>query len=471
MRLSELIDNSYIIGNYNDVDIKDLSLDSSKCRPGSIFFAIKGALRDGNDFIDQSVNNGAVAVVGERKSNHKVNYVSVRNAREVMAIAARRFYMNSSVDIAGITGTNGKTTTSYLIDSILKAAHIPSGIFGTIAYRDSKSSAPASITTPDPISFWKSIAQMKKNGTRFVVMEVSSHAITQKRIFGINFKEKIFTNLSQDHLDYYGTMENYEAAKISFFDKKTMAIINGDSETGRKIIKLCKNAITYGFEKTNFIHPVDLKFSKTSTVASIKIGKRIIDINSKLIGRYNLYNIMAALGFAYAEDIDMERAKKGIETLLTVAGRIEKISHNGIDIYIDYAHTPDALYNVGDCIKELGYGCIITVFGAGGNRDRTKRPMMAAAVETFSDTAIVTTDNPRKEEPVKIIEDILKGFKKDCYEVEVDRKKAIEIAIRKAKPGDAVLIAGKGHETYQIIGDKKYYFSDKAVVRKVISEL
>ena len=472
MKLSELIDQSYIIGKYDDVEIKSLSLNSTECGKGSLFFAIKGSAADGNDFIAQAVGNGASAVVTESsRSNNHAGIVRVRSIREVVAAAARRFYMKGDIDIVGITGTNGKTTTTYLIDSILNTVKIRSGMIGTIAYKDSKSYIDAGITTPDPVSLWKLISDMRNNGNRFIVMEVSSHAISQQRIFGINFREKIFTNLSQDHLDYYKTMENYERSKLSFFEDASTAIINGDSQTGRKIIQSHKDTITYGFNKDNFIHPVNFTLSKEKTTALISMGKNIVEIKSVLLGEYNLYNIMAALGFVYAEGIDPETAKKGIENLSYVPGRIEKIKYGDIDIYIDYAHTPDALYNVGSCIKNLNYRHIITVFGAGGDRDRLKRPMMAEAVEKFSDIAMVTTDNPRNEDPMKIIEDVIKGFSKKNYVVESDRREAIKKAILAAKDGDAILIAGKGHETYQIIKGERRYFSDRVTVRELLAEL
>ncbi len=472
MKLSELIDQSYIIGKYDDVEINSLSLNSTECGKGSLFFAIKGSAADGNDFIAQAVGNGASAVVTESsRSNNHAGIVRVRSIREVVAAAARRFYMKGDIDIVGITGTNGKTTTTYLIDSILNTVKIRSGMIGTIAYKDSKSYIDAGITTPDPVSLWKLISDMRNNGNRFIVMEVSSHAISQQRIFGINFREKIFTNLSQDHLDYYKTMENYERSKLSFFEDASTAIINGDSQTGRKIIQSHKDTITYGFNKDNFIHPVNFTLSKEKTTALISMGKNIVEIKSVLLGEYNLYNIMAALGFVYAEGIDPETAKKGIENLSYVPGRIEKIKYGDIDIYIDYAHTPDALYNVGSCIKNLNYRHIITVFGAGGDRDRLKRPMMAEAVEKFSDIAMVTTDNPRNEDPMKIIEDVIKGFSKKNYVVESDRREAIKKAILAAKDGDAILIAGKGHETYQIIKGERRYFSDRVTVRELLAEL
>ncbi len=472
MKLSELIDRTYIIGKYDDVDIKSLSLNSTKCSRESLFFAIKGSTADGNDFIDQAVRNGASAVATESSHiNNYANIIRIRNIREVVAVAARRFYMKGNIDMVGITGTNGKTTTSHFIDSILNAAKINSGMIGTIAYKNSKSCIDAGITTPDPVSLWKIISNMKDNGDGFIVMEVSSHAISQQRIFGINFKEKIFTNLSQDHLDYYKTMKNYERSKLSFFDDDSTAIINGDSQTGRKIIQSHKNAITYGFNKNNLIHPVNFTLSKEKTTALISMGKNIVEIKSVLLGEYNLYNIMAALGFAYAEGIDPEAAKKGIENLSCVPGRIEKIKYGEIDIYIDYAHTSDALRNVGNCIKNLNYRRIITVFGAGGDRDKLKRPMMAEAVEKFSDIAMVTTDNPRNEDPMKIIEDIIKGFSKKNYMVESDRREAIKKAISAAQNGDAILIAGKGHETYQIIKGKRCCFSDRITVRELLAEL
>ena len=246
---------------------------------------------------------------------------------------------------------------------------------------------------------------------------------------------------------------------------------NRDSQTGRKIIQSHKDTITYGFNKDNFIHPVNFTLSKEKTTALISMGKNIVEIKSVLLGEYNLYNIMAALGFVYAEGIDPETAKKGIENLSYVPGRIEKIKYGDIDIYIDYAHTPDALYNVGSCIKNLNYRHIITVFGAGGDRDRLKRPMMAEAVEKFSDIAMVTTDNPRNEDPMKIIEDVIKGFSKKNYVVESDRREAIKKAILAAKDGDAILIAGKGHETYQIIKGERRYFSDRVTVRELLAEL
>ncbi len=469
MKISSLIENAKIINRYNDLDIRSISLSSSGCSSGSLFFAVKGSKADGNDFIYDALKRGAVAVVTEKKLAGNINSVRVKDERIVVAKAAKRFFMHGSIKIAGITGTNGKTTCTYLMRSILKADGRNPGLIGTIKYEYSNLSLDPKLTTPDPITFWKIVSTMKKDGADFVIVEVSSHSISQNRIYGIKFSEKLFTNLSQDHLDYYKTLENYEKAKMAFFLDDTPSIINGDSATGKKIIAQCSNAISYGFEKHNFIHPSNYSLTKNGINANIKLGKESFEISSPLLGSYNLYNIMAAIGFGAAESISTDKIRKGISDLKSVPGRIEKIQKKGIDIYIDYAHTPDALYNVGNCIKDLNYKKIVTVFGAGGDRDKTKRPLMAEAVERFSDFAIVTSDNPRTEDPLKIIKDVTSGFHANKFSIEPDRKQAIKQAIEMANTGYAVLIAGKGHETYQIIGNKRIYYDDRIVVKEILN--
>lgn len=467
MKISSLINNADIINKYKDVNILSISLSSSECTSGSLFFAIKGNKVDGNDFIYDALEHGAIAVVTEKKLSDGINSVWVKDSKTAVAAASKRFFMNGPIKIAGITGTNGKTTCTYLMRSILRANGKSPGLIGTIKYEYSNSSMCSKLTTPDPITFWKMVSSMKKNGATSIIMEVSSHAISQNRIYGINFSEKLFTNLTQDHLDYYKTIENYEKAKLSFFLDDTMSIVNGDSATGKKILAGCGNTISYGFKKYNFIHPSDYSLTKNGIEADIKLGRDSFKISSPLPGKYNLYNIMAAIGFGAAESISIDKIQKGISELKSVPGRIEKIQKRGIDIYIDYAHTPDALDNVGNCIKDLNYKKIITVFGAGGDRDRSKRPLMAEAVELFSDFAIATSDNPRTEDPLKIIEDITNGFHTNQFSVEPDRKRAIKQAIGMAKTGYAILIAGKGHETYQIIGNKHLDYDDRLVVKEI----
>lgn len=484
-----------------DPEITSIHYRFQDVRPGGLFVAICGHTVDGHVFIEKAFQNGAAAVIVQRPVQHDGVMVRVENTRRALSEISARFYGYPSEDlfVIGITGTNGKTTTAYLIESILSCAGCRTGVIGTINYRFGGRTYENPVTTPESLDLHRILSTMRSAGTTHVILEVSSHAIDLFRVADCRFDIGIFTNLSRDHLDYHGDMDTYWACKKKFFchilpsgpkSGKTVAVINCDDPRGDELQRvLGNNTITIGHQAGHSIHPGRVALGPAGISGEIKTPRGGLHFKSSLTGAHNLENILAAVGVGTLLDIPRNTIAKGIETLSCVPGRLERIvNESGRYIFVDYAHTPDALENVLHALKKTAGARIICVFGCGGDRDRGKRPRMGKIAAGISDLAIVTSDNPRTESPAAIIEQILDGIRgDDVHEytpeellsgftrkgiaIEPDRRKAIRLAVAASAPGDTILIAGKGHETYQILGKKKVAFDDRIEVREALSQI
>ncbi len=445
-----------------DFCISNIVYDSRKMKENTIFFAIKGHKTDGNRFVDTMLKKyKKIYILSEQQYKDK-RCIQVNDVRECMGKIASKFYNEPTkkLNVIGITGTNGKTTTTYLLKSIFKKSEI----IGTTGYTLKNQKYKLSNTTPESVDLQKIFSDMTENEIEYCFMEASSHSITLKRITGIDFKLKVFTNISQDHLDYYKTMENYAKAKLSFFSDKDNKIVNIDDIYADKIID--KNTITYGFNDKADIRPISYDYNIEGIKLRLNVFGKTINIESRLIGKYNIYNIMCAVGVAVFFKKDYGEIAEGIKNCRNVPGRLQFYQKDGTYAVVDYAHTDDAMKNVLSALNDIKNGKLIVVFGAGGDRDKTKRPKMGAAADELADIVFVTSDNPRSEDPKNIIEDILSGIKrKQNIFVEVNRRKAIIDALDMAAKNDIVAIVGKGHEDYQILGDKIIHFDDREVIK------
>src|SRR3990172_4870316 len=486
MKLKELLKalKSYKIQGSEDTEIFGIQYDSRKVGKGSLFIAIKGEKADGNLFVEQAVEKGAVAVVTDSSElvfRISATAIYVQNAREALARISAVFYDQpaAKLKLVGITGTNGKTTTSYLVESVLSEGGLNPGVVGTINYRYAGKVFPAPNTTPESLDLQRLLNDMVESGVKAAVMEVSSHALSQERVGGCVFDVAVFTNLTQDHLDYHITMERYFEAKARLFtdfiaEGKT-AVINMDDPKGEDLSKrTLGRLIGYGIKsrgiETN-IYPKDIKLGVEGIEGTLATPSGEIKIKSSLIGEFNLYNIMAAAGAGVGLGLPVDVIERGITALKNVPGRLERVDAGQLfAILVDYAHTPDALERVLSTIRGLTDKRIITLFGCGGDRDRGKRPIMGRIAAEYSDIVIVSSDNPRTEEPLKIIEDITSVVSGQWSGIRVipDRREAIMEAIKEAREGDVVLLAGKGHEDYQIIGREKIHFDDREEAIKAL---
>lgn len=481
MKLKKLVKDIPIkeIKGSKEVEITGLSVNSKLVAPGHLFVAKKGHLDDGTRYIPEAVQGGAHAILTDLydPSYKNITQLIDPDIAQKEALLATTFYQFPSNELlmVGITGTNGKTTTSFLIKHLLDNTQNLSGLIGTIEYIIGQNRYSATRTTPDVISNHKMLRDMVTHGCKSCVMEVTSHALHQNRVEGIDFDIALFTNLTLDHLDYHPTMDDYADAKSQLFKKlkkDNYACINIDSPWSKKMIEGCKAKILkYGIESDADLKASNIHLTATGTTFDIHYQGKIYKANSPLVGRYNVYNALGALACGLASGVNMEVLIPLLATFPPVVGRVEAVP-NPLDlkIFVDFAHSDDALINVLECLTEFKTGKIITVFGCGGDRDKTKRPKMAEASEEFSDISIVTNDNPRSEDPEAIAKDIIKGFKKNNYIIELDRRKAIQKAIQMAEPQDIILIAGKGHETYQIFQHKTCEFDDRKVAQEVIQE-
>jgi UDP-N-acetylmuramoyl-L-alanyl-D-glutamate--2,6-diaminopimelate ligase len=466
-----------------DLEISELAYDSRLVKPGTLFVAIRGEKTDGNKYMSDAVGRGAVAVISEQENPGgfpaDFPWIQVADARKALAISAANFYMRPAevLKLIGVTGTNGKTTTTYLVDSILRAAGCEVGLLGTIGYRLVREVRPAPNTTPESLDLQKYLAEIVRAGGTHAVLEASSHALALNRLWGCPFAVAIFTNLTRDHLDYHKTFEEYFAAKRRLFEGTGAAapatgVINVDDEYGQKLSGLASRTLTYGLEPGADVTTRKPAFSPSGIefVAETPAGK--IEIRSKLVGRPNVYNILAAIGAGVALALPLEVIATGIAQLSDVPGRFERIDvGQPFLVVVDYAHTDDALRNLLATAKELNPdGRIITLFGCGGDRDRTKRPLMGEVAGHASDIVVLTSDNPRSEDPLLIINDVIVGVQRTKAKlfVEPDRQKAIEVALNEARAGDIVLLAGKGHETNQVLRDGTIEFDDREVARAVL---
>lgn len=482
MKLSALVHHldSKEIHNFSDVEITGITNDSRRVRHGNIFVAIKGYKTNGHDFIEKSLEDGAVVIVSEKKRclDPEVPQIIVRNSRKALSNLSCCFYDNPSqkIKVICITGTNGKTTTTFLTKSIIETAGNETGLIGTIKYQIGKRTIPAQETTPESVELQSLIADMVTSNIKFAIMEVSSHASVQRRVDDINFKSAVFTNISAEHLDYHGTISNYMDAKIRLFEnlkEDAFAILNADDDLSKNFADKTKAQILwFGIKNNADIEATICDESITNTTIKLSYSGMEIDINIPLIGLHNVYNTLASAACALSLGFELETIKKGIENVPVVPGRLESIPYKrGVNIFVDYAHTPHALESVLLTLKKLKKGRIILVFGCGGDRDKKKRPEMGKIASENSDVFWITNDNPRSEQPTSIIEDIKTGIRSGRpFHIQTNRHKAIEEAISEAKINDMVLIAGKGHEKYQILKDSVIPFDDKEVVKKILSK-
>lgn len=465
-----------------EIDIQSIAYDSRKAEPGALFIALPGEKADGAQFIPQAVAAGAIAVVAEKDVPLPgVTVIVVKNARKAMGdLSAAKFeHPTRHMKIAGVTGTNGKTTTSYLIKYICEKTLRLCGLIGTVSYEIGPRSIPAWRTTPEAPDLQDLLWQMRSAGCRAAVMEVASHALVQERVRGVEFNVAVFTNLTQDHLDYHKTMEAYFEAKTLLFTnvasqkkKKGQAVINVDDRYGSLLIAQCKDRlpiITYGMGQRADFKASNVRTDFSGTSFQLDANGRSYLVRLPLIGNFNVYNALAAIAAASAMGVEVRVAVLALATAPAVPGRLEAVpAQRNFRIFVDYAHTDDALINAIKTLRELKPARLLVVFGCGGNRDRGKRPRMGAAVDEHADYAIVTSDNPRKEDPLAIIEDIKPGMPRGNYEVIEDRRAAIQRAIDLAQARDIVLIAGKGHENYQELADRTVDFDDVAVAQQAL---
>ncbi len=452
---------------------KGISSNSKEVSEGYVFVAVRGTQVDGHDFVEEALQRGALYALVEREVGIKdPRIIKVEDTRKALGELASLFYgeVSKRLKIVGITGTNGKTTTTHIVESILNKAGIKTGLMGTIYYRlGEKIYEYEGRTTPDPIKWHSTLKAMWEEGASAVVCEVSSHALDQKRIWGTDFYMVGFTNLSQDHLDYHGTMEDYFLAKARLFEEYayTYAVINEDDPYGKRLKAIAKNPRTYGREGDLKI--LDFQTDFEGSRLRVEYEGKVYDFFSNLRGNFQAYNLSLGILVGFLWGLESQAIQEGIRQV-QVPGRFETYKGKGFVVIIDYAHTPDALEKVLRTARALCKNRLIVVFGAGGNRDRTKRPLMGKTAEAIADLIVLTSDNPRFEEPMAIIEDILSGIEnKGAVLVEQDRRKAIELAISMAQEGDVILIAGKGHEDYQEIKGVKYPFKDSEVVKEVLS--
>lgn len=486
-QFASLLAVSELFGSGN-TEIKGIQTDSRQVQKGDLFICLPGHTVDGHDYADKAVASGAAALVVERKLDLSVPQLIVKSSRFAMAVFSDHFFGKPSqkLNMIGVTGTNGKTTTTYLIEQILNDASSQTGLIGTIQMRYAGQTFPMSGTTPEALELQRSLYHMAEAGVKNCVMEVSSHALQQGRVKGTDFRTAVFTNLTQDHLDYHHTMEEYRNAKSLLFarlgngfaddlSKRKYAVLNADDEASIYFAEsTAAEVITYGIDAEADVRATNIRITAQGTSFHVESFKGNIDVNLRMVGKFNVYNALAAITAALLEDVELDSIKQSLEKIPGVDGRVEAVNEGQpFAVIVDYAHTPDGLENVLRTVNEFAEKEVFCVFGCGGDRDKTKRPIMGQIAAKYSDRVFVTSDNPRTENPDAILEDIKEGLIADGvapekYELIVDRKEAIKSAIEQASPGDVVLIAGKGHETYQIIGTEKTDFDDRLVAKEAI---
>ncbi|MEF9951808.1 MAG: UDP-N-acetylmuramoyl-L-alanyl-D-glutamate--2,6-diaminopimelate ligase [Clostridium sp.] len=461
-----------------DRDVSKLCFSTKDIENDSLFFAIVGLNVDGHTFVNKAIEEGATAVVVSKdvEVSGDVTVIKVKDTREAMSLISSNFYNrpSDSMDIVGFTGTNGKTTSTFMMKSILENAGKKPSLVGTIVNIIGDTSHEAKRTTPESRDLQEMFSQMVEAGSDSCIMEVSSHSLDLKRVYGVNFNVGVFTNLTQDHLDYHRDMDSYFEAKMALFEDSEKVVINIDDEYGKKAAeRYSTKVLTYGLTNEAMLYAEDITISSTGTEFTVYYNGENTKISLHLPGKFNVYNSLGCIGAALLMGLSLETIKVGLESLLSVPGRSEKIaSDKGFTLIIDYAHTPDGLTNILSSTREYTKGRLIALFGCGGDRDRTKRPLMGKAAGDIADFCIVTSDNPRSEEPALIVEDIMPGVKESgCeYVIIVDRKEALKYAIDNAKKDDVIVVAGKGHETYQILKDKTIDFNEKEIVLQFLKE-
>ena len=488
MTFQEILDGAEVLAQSGDAPVTGLDYDSRRVKPGSVFVAMRGESSDGNCFIDAAIAAGASAVVTDSAAEVQrpgVAWAVVSQGRRALARLSANFYKRPAERLAltGITGTNGKSTTAFLVEAVLAAAGRKSALIGTIEYHVADKILPAPHTTPEALELNQILNQALGQGATEAVMEVSSHALAQQRVYGVPFDVAVFTNLTRDHLDYHSTMEDYFAAKSRLFegcgtDAPRAVVLNLDDESGARLAQASRKrsvVLTYGWQRGD-LHTEKVEIELGGTQFDLVTPSGKIGIFSPLIGRVNVYNILAASAAAFARGCDGAAIARGVRDLARVPGRFERVDcGQSFTVVVDYAHTDDALLNLTSLAREFvtragGQGRVITLFGCGGDRDRSKRPLMGEAAGKGSDFVILTSDNPRSEDPLAIINDALVGLQKTGtkYAVEASRRSAIALAIHHAQPADIVLLAGKGHEKTQTSRDGTSSFDDVEVARQAL---
>ncbi len=461
-----------------DVEIGNLAYHSARVKPGDLFYCVPGQRTDGHLYGEDAAKHGAAALVVEHFLPLEVTQVRVEDARHFMALTAAKFfgYPAKKLKLIGVTGTNGKTTTTYLIRSIAEAAGIPCGLLGTVGYLIGNEKKEAILTTPESVDLHRMLREMVDKGMEWVVMEVAAHALLMGRVDGLVFDVAVFTNLTQDHLDFFGTMERYRDAKKILFEKERCrtAVLNADDDYARDLVaKDAYPVYHYGICRQQDVYATDIDVKDMGIAFQMHLPKsEAVAMDLALAGVFSIYNSLAAAAACYALGIDTAAIKQGLKTVKSVSGRFEVLPlEKEYKVILDYAHTPDGLYNILKTLKDGAKGRVITLFGCGGDRDRGKRPLMGEVAGKYSDFCVLTSDNPRTEEPLEIIAAIEKGLKKTpCpYTVIEDRREAIAYALHIARKDDVVLLAGKGHETYQNIKGVRHAFDEKKIVYELLA--
>ena len=477
-----------LIGDGN-VEIQGIQADSRKVKPGDLFICVRGLVSDGHKYAATAVEAGAAALVVEEALPLDVPMLVVKDARHALSAIAACFngYPSSRLKVIGVTGTNGKTTSTYIMEKILSDRGYITGLMGNIEMRIGNTSYPTGSTnTREPLELQESLRRMADAGVQYCLMEASSHALDLGRVKETRFRTALFTNLTQDHLDYHKTMDNYRQAKGLLFsrlgnggvsdpDGRSYAVLNADDPASAYFAaQTAAEVVTYGVEQAADVSARDIRITSQGTFFRLCTWLGEVDVNLRLVGKFNVYNALGAVAVCLLEGVSLEHAVKSLESIPPVEGRMEAVGEDqDFQILVDYAHTPDGLENALAAVKEVAEGKVITVFGCGGDRDRTKRPIMGRIAARFSDYVFVTSDNPRSEDPEAILRDIEPGvleggFTPESYRLVADRREAIQLAIEMASPKDVVLIAGKGHETYQIINGATHHFDDREEARAAL---
>lgn len=482
MELAKVINNlqvDYIKGDTN-INIQDIRYDSRQVDNDDLFICVQGFKTDGHRYINDAINKGANAVVIDKdleNYNKNITYIKVNDSRKAMPLLSKNFFDDplQNIDLIGVTGTNGKTTTTYLIKDILNKSGYKTGLIGTIEVFDGNKTIDSSRTTPEALDIYRFLAEMRENDVKYVVMEVSSHALALNRVDTMEFKSAVFTNLTQDHLDYHNTMEDYAIQKAKLFKKikkNGTAIINNDDEYSELFKNQTdKKVITYSLNNESDLQAENIELS----LKGVKFSIENLRFELNLTGKFNIYNSLAAIGVAKGLEIDNNIIKTSLENVTGIPGRFETVNlQQPYNVIVDYAHTPDSMINILEAVKHFEHNNIIIVFGCGGERDKGKRPIMGEIAVREGDSVVVTTDNPRSEDPETIIREIQIGIKDSKfdtpYSIVPDRGEAIFEAIAQAQENDVVIIFGKGHETYQVFADKTIDFDDREVAKKAIKQ-
>ncbi len=484
MRLKDIMD-GVIYENLNgkiDIEIKNLKYDSRAVEKGDLFFCIEGFNMDGHKYVKSAIEKGATAIICSKDLQNEINsehvtFLKVSDTRNAMALCAGNFFNHSDrkLKLIGITGTNGKTTSSFMIKKVLETAGYKVGIIGTIANYICNKRIDTKRTTPESIELHQLFSEMVEAEVDYCIMEVSSHSLVLSRVYGLEFEIGIFSNLTQDHLDFHKTFENYYNAKLMLFKNSKVSIVNIEDKYGKNILgDISNKKVTYGLNSKCNIYAEEVNMHSRGIDFLLCYEEKKCQVNLSMPGNFNLFNALSSAAACLKEGIDIDIVAKGLNSITGVPGRCELISKDyniDFDIIIDYAHTPDALEKILNTINGFTKGRLISVFGCGGDRDRTKRPEMGFIGSENSDFVVITSDNPRSEEPVQIINEIVMGIKKDNFIIVEDRKSAIKKAIMLANKDDTILIAGKGHENYQELKEGKIDFNEKEIVDEILKDI